>query len=94
MRIELVYFPGCPHVAAARAALREALARSGLPATWTERDTTHEATPPEYRRHASPTVLVDGVDVEGKPPVSGGSCAVGGGPSVERLLAALAAAAH
>ena len=32
--IELVYFTGCPHVDAARAALRTALNAAGLPAQW------------------------------------------------------------
>src|ERR1043165_886763 len=32
--IELVYFPGCPHVEAARAALRTALQELGLPVQW------------------------------------------------------------
>ncbi len=89
MRIDLVYFEGCPHVASARARLRHALASAGSPAQWSEWDTAAATTPEHLRGYSSPTVLVNGVDVERKAPATGAGCAVGGGPSLERLLDAL-----
>ena len=53
MRIELLTSPGCPHGAAAREAVTDCLAALGIDASIIER----------VGRYASPTVLVDGVDV-------------------------------
>lgn len=89
MQIDLVYFEGCPHADAARQRLREVLASLGSTARWTEWDSEDAATPPRLRGYSSPTVLVNGIDVERKSPTSGAGCAVGGGPSVEALRAAL-----
>lgn len=94
MRIELVYFDGCPHVAAARARLRAVLASLGSSAAWTEWETGDASTPEGVRGYSSPTVLVDGVDVEGKAPTSGAGCAVSGGPSLEALRATLTLASR
>lgn len=90
MQIDLVYFEGCPHAHAARERLRSALASAGLAARWTEWDTESAATPAHLRGHSSPTVLIDGVDVERKALTDGAGCAVSGGPSLEVLSAALA----
>lgn len=92
MQIDLVYFEGCPHAASARQRLRDALASLESSARWSEWDTGADATPGHLRGYSSPTVLVNGVDVEQKAPASGAGCAVGGGPSLERLRDALAAA--
>jgi hypothetical protein len=53
MRIELLTSPGCPHGAAARETVIDCLASLAIDAPITER----------VGRYASPTVLVDGVDV-------------------------------
>ncbi len=92
MQIDLVYFEGCPHAASARQHLRDALASLGSSARWSEWDTGAATTPDHLRGYSSPTVLVNGVDVERKAPTSGAGCAVGGGPSLELLRDALAAA--
>lgn len=89
MQIDLVFFTGCPHAEAARARLRAALVAAGLPETWTEWDTGSANTLERVRGFASPTVLIDGVDVERKSPMSGSGCAVGGGPSEAALRQAL-----
>lgn len=97
-RIDLVYFAGCPHVEAARAALREALGDVPGVASWREWDRDDPRTPAAFRVHGSPTVLVDGRDVA---PVveDAGCCRVyagregfGGAPSPEAIRAALHAA--
>jgi len=92
--IELIFDATCPNVEATRAALREALARAGRPATWTEWDRAAADAPPHALRYASPTVLVAGRDV-----VSGGTLDAGSGcrlvtPSAPVILAALLAAEH
>ncbi len=92
MQIDLVYFDGCPHVATARQRLHDALGSLTSSVRWNEWDTGAAATPDRFRGYSSPTVLVNGVDVERKGPPSGAGCAVGGGPSVEALCAAFAAA--
>lgn len=63
-RIELVYFAGCPNVEAARDAMREALAEAGLGAEWQEWDRNDPGSPDRVRNYGSPTVLVDGHDVD------------------------------
>lgn len=94
-RVELVYFPGCPHADAARAAVREALAAQGDTAEWREWNRDDPRTPERLRRFGSPTVLVDGRDVSSA--AADGDCCrlyVNGGrlrpaPAVESIRAAL-----
>jgi len=96
-RIELVYFQGCPHVDAARAALSEALGSVGMPLEWTEWDRDAGATPAALRAYGSPTVLVNGRDVV--PTESDGNCCrvypgpagVQAAPPLDSICAALAA---
>lgn len=94
-RIELVYFTGCPNVAAARGAIREAMVAEGMQPTWTEWNRDDESTPETLRRYGSPTVLVDGDDVV--PTSSDANCCrvypddsgLRSTPSVESIRAAL-----
>lgn len=89
MRVELLFFPGCPHIDAARTQLRKALELAGREASWTEHDVT--------RGYGSPTILVDGRDVMGEPPGDGASCRlyagteISGAPPLKNLLGALLA---
>lgn len=71
-RIELVYFPGCPHVGAAREALAAALRAESLPQRWREWNRDDVSTPERLRGYGSPTVLVDGRDVV--PTAADGAC--------------------
>jgi hypothetical protein len=63
MRVELVYFGGCPNVAPMRELLCRCLAECGVSQSIVDVNTDDPATPAHYRRFASPTVLVDEVDV-------------------------------
>jgi hypothetical protein len=90
MEIDLVFFDGCPHVVTARQRLTSVLASMGSAVRWREWDTAASSTPDHLRAYSSPTILVNGVDVERKPPTIGAGCAVGGGPSVEMLRTAIA----
>ena len=88
--IELVYFAGCPNAERARENIRTALKAASSATRWAEWDLASDATPERYRRHGSPTVLVDGEDVTGS-----GADAVAmagrsdGAPSVEVIAARL-----
>lgn len=76
--IELVYFDGCPNADKTRANLRAALG----PDSWKEWNLSSPETPERFRRHGSPTVLVDGQDITGE---AGGNaamaCRADGAPS-------------
>jgi mercuric ion transport protein len=74
MRIQLLWFPGCPNVDAARSALREAMARAGIEAPVEEIDITAPSAPAELRGWGSPTILVDGADVTGEAGTAQASC--------------------
>lgn len=89
MKIELIYFDGCPNVDQARANVRSALDVAGVgtePSEWEQGD---PAAPPYVREYASPTVLVDGLDVTGAGAGVAAACRVDGAPSVEAIRAAL-----
>lgn len=89
MRVELVFFTGCPSVPRARQRLTQALVAAGLSPSWQEWDTRDPRTPSEYQRYGSPTVLIDGRNIAGDDAPSGPTCAVDGGPSVAVITAAL-----
>ena len=76
MQLDLLYLDGCPHVTAARARLREALDSLGLTDSWREWDATNAEMPDHLRGFASPTILINGVDVVGKQPQEGATCGV------------------
>jgi hypothetical protein len=92
-RIDLVCFEGCPHADQARENIRAAAALIGLrsePVEWSEWDLMSDATPDSFRRHGSPTVLVDGRDVTGSGPGTDGmACRADGAPSPEVIAARL-----
>lgn len=80
MLVELLANRGCPHVEATRELLRDCLAGLDLDAPITDR----------VGRYASPTVLIDGVDVMGRAArsVDEDTCRLDL-PTRERVLAAL-----
>lgn len=94
--MQLLTFPGCPNAEPTRAALREALRRLALPLEVEEIDLTAPGTPAELRGWSSPTILVDGADLEGQGRTGEAqSCRLyggrGGAPSVEQIERRLAA---
>jgi len=75
MRVQLLYFEGCPHVNAARRVLRAALGGAGVGEVVVEEvDVEAPSTPPEFRGWGSPTILIDGVDVAGERVPQGLTC--------------------
>jgi hypothetical protein len=95
MKVELLYFDGCPHWKTAEERLREVAAEQGFEVTRRPIGTPDEAREAGFR--GSPTILVDGEDpfAAGDEPV-GLSCrvyrtpaGVDGAPTIEQLRAAL-----
>ena len=65
MLVQLLYFPDCPNVDAARTTLAQALGQLEDPPVVAEIDVTDPGTPPHLRGWGSPTILVDGADIAG-----------------------------
>ena len=85
--IDLIYFDGCPNAGEARANL-SAVVEDG---SWREWNLSSEETPDRFRRHGSPTVLVDGRDVTGQGEAAGAmACRADGAPSAGVIRKALA----
>ena len=75
MKIQLLYFVGCPHVDETRRALLSALGACAITdAEVEELDVEAPATPPELRHWGSPTILIDGVDLAGETAPTGLTC--------------------
>jgi hypothetical protein len=96
--VELLFFPDCPNVPAARELLTRAMVQAGLRPLWTEHDVTSPDAPEYTRGFGSPTILVDKNDVTGSAPLTeGSSCRiyvgseVRGVPPLESVLEALQA---
>ncbi len=99
MKLELYYFDSCPSYAKALENVREALRREGLPDVVALIPVESEADAQAKRFIGSPTVRIDGVDVEGPEAEDGGygyGCRIyanngtsAGWPAVETVQAAL-----
>jgi len=75
MRVQLLFFEGCPHVDQARRAVRQALESAGLGDVEVEEiDVDAASTPMVLRDWGSPTILIDGVDIAGERGPTGRSC--------------------
>jgi hypothetical protein len=96
--VELVYDRDCPNVAEARTQLERALAEVGLRVTWKEWNLESSDCPKYAQQYGSPTILVNGLDVEGNVAgVTANCCRIysdrrghlKGVPSVEQITSAL-----
>ncbi len=99
--VELIYDHDCPNVSKARAQLLRAFAEARIPPGWSEWQRDDPAASDYVRSYGSPTILVDGRDVEGVAPSAGISCCrlyadssgqAQGVPSIQLIVAALRAA--
>lgn len=102
-RIELIYAWDCPNAATARRRLRAALAELGASPSWVEWERASPDAPDYARRYGSPTVLIDGSDVDGEGGAgTGETCRLYVGdkgkldaaPSVEAIKTALRSASR
>jgi hypothetical protein len=92
MAIQLLYFPDCPNVDAARDALREALALENRAVAVEEVDVSRSDAPGWTKGWGSPTVLIDGVDVAGEARSGEAMCCriyKTGAPSIAQLREAI-----
>src|SRR5688500_4780754 len=94
MKIQLLYFEGCPNLEPARDALRDALAAERLDLQVEEIDVEAPGAPEWARGWGSPTILIDGTDLTGATRSTGASCRLykGGTPAVEEIRARIVAA--
>jgi hypothetical protein len=94
MKIQLLYFEGCPNLEPARVALRSAMEVESIAAPIEEIDVGAPAAPVWARGWGSPTILIDGQEVTGAERGTGSSCRVyaGGAPAVDAIRARLVAA--
>lgn len=99
--IQLLYFKGCPNADKARENLMSALGQADLERTGRldhvsleEVDVNTASTTEEWKGFPSPTILVNGVNIEdGRTQAPGtggaGSCRLGGAPTIETILKGL-----
>lgn len=94
MKIQLLYFEGCPNVEHARGALRDAMTAEGIDQPIDEIDVEAPDTPAALRGWGSPTILIDGLDVTGAARSTASACRLyaNGAPTVAEIRARLAAA--
>lgn len=96
-KVELLFSSDCPNVSRAREQLRRALEQAALPLMWQEHCVDAPDAPEHVRAYGSPTILVDGVDVDSQRDAGGTCCRVysgsdlSGAPSLQTLLSALQA---
>ncbi len=92
MNVQLLYFPGCPNVDAARTAIRDALAAEKLDIQVEEIDVEDPAAPGWARGWGSPTILINGKDVAGQTRFDASACRIyaSGVPSVAAIREHLA----
>lgn len=95
MKIELIYFNGCPNIKAARDNIKAACYNLKTEYSIQEWNNNDDNAPDYTKTYGSPTILVNGKDIAG---VSGDCCTSGncriyadmtGVPSVELIKTAL-----
>src|SRR5882724_1863779 len=88
MKIQLLYFPDCPNVGAARDAIREALRLENRELVVEEVDVSRDDAPAWTKGWGSPTVLLDGMDAAGEAVAGDEMCCrlyKDGAPSVAQI---------
>ncbi len=93
MKVELIYFDGCPNAEQAHSNLKKAIENTGCGCRITEWKSGDEKAPDYVRQYGSPTILIDEKDIAGGPGncCASDSCRIyeGGVPSVEAIQMAL-----
>lgn len=99
--IDFIFDADCPNVEPARESLRQACRRLGIRPSWNEWDRGDRATPSHMLPFGSPTILVNGADIDIQVSDAAASCcrlyragagAASGVPPIEVIVAALARA--
>ena len=74
MRVQLLTFPGCPNAPGARELLLRVLRANGHRVPIEEVNVSAPDTPEELSVFGSPTILIDGVEIEGADDGRSGGC--------------------
>jgi hypothetical protein len=89
MKVEFIFDNDCPNVVQTRENLMKAFSQCEISAKWQEWDRGDESAPIYVKKLGSPTILVNGEDIEGRNiKAEGSSCRYYGGtgiPSVEMI---------
>jgi len=89
--VELIYFKDCPHIESARRALEKAFKTLRITPEWQEWEQHDPNAPAAVRTYPSPTVLVNGCDVQGGTGrFHGMQCRIAGSPTADEIRWALA----
>lgn len=98
LNVEFIFDKDCPNVKSTRANLMKAFSNTNLNARWKEWDRNSDKAPVYAKKHGSPTILINGVDIMGVEPESGANCCRvyegSGVPSVELVSSKLMEAAN
>ncbi|MBC96556.1 MAG: hypothetical protein CME63_02330 [Halobacteriovoraceae bacterium] len=98
LNVEFIFDKDCPNVKASRANLMKAFSNINLNARWKEWDRNSDVAPVYVKKHGSPTILINGVDIMGVEPESDANCCrlyEGSGiPSIELISSKLMEAAN
>lgn len=90
IKVQFLAFDGCPLTGTARQALEQALAKCEIE-DYEEVDILHPSVSNERRDWGSPTILINGTDVSGRPKGDGVGCRINPGadrvPSPASLVA-------
>ncbi len=78
-RVQFLIFDGCPLAGRARQALQQALGECGID-DYEEIDILNPSVPDELRAWGSPSILINGSDVSGRPKGDGVGCRIYSGP--------------
>lgn len=92
IQVEFLYEETCPNVAATRRNLMRAFSNAGVVPKWREYRLEAEDAPSYAHGYGSPTILVNGRDLEGRAPDQHPACrlyADGGVPAIELIERAL-----
>lgn len=93
IEIQLLYFPGCPHLPKTRRTLHKALETLALKNVLVkEIDVSTAGCPSFYKNWPSPSVLINSRDIDGMKPAKGAACRIyrsGGTPEMEQIIAAI-----
>jgi len=96
MKVELIYFDGCPNADPARKNLKTVVEASGINTVVHEWEQSNPKAPKYARHYGSPTILINGVDIAENPVdcCAAHSCRFyerGGAPTVQMIKSALEA---
>ena len=74
MRVQLLSFPGCPNAPVTRELLQRVLEATGHRGPIEEVNLSAPETPESLASYGSPTIFIDGIEVEGADDGRGGGC--------------------